>query len=78
MTVNRGRSKWSIGRRWHWAARWADIDAVHILRAPPADDTRGQTLDIWLAPSLEWYPVRLRFTEGEDFVEQQLSKITKR
>lgn len=55
-----------------------DVDAVHILRAPPADDTKGQTLDIWLAPSLEWYPVRLRFTEGEDFVEQHLSKITKR
>jgi hypothetical protein len=57
---------------------FGSVDAVHILRAPPADDTRGQTLDIWLAPSLEWYPVRLRFTEGEDFVEQQLSKITKR
>jgi hypothetical protein len=55
-----------------------DVDAVHILRAPPADDKKGQTLDIWMAPSLEWYPVRLRFTDGDDFVEQQLTKITKR
>jgi hypothetical protein len=54
-----------------------DVDAVHILRAPPADD-KGQTLDIWLAPSLEWYPVRLRFTDDDDFVEQRLNKITKR
>ena len=54
-----------------------DVDAVHVLRAPPAGD-KGQTLDIWLAPSLEWYPARLRFTEGGDFIEQRLSKITKK
>ena len=54
-----------------------EVDAVHILRAPPAGD-KGQTLDIWLAPSLEWYPARLRFTDGGDFVEQRLTKITKR
>jgi hypothetical protein len=54
-----------------------EVDAVHILRAPPADD-KGQALDIWLAPSLEWYPVRLRFTDDDDFVEQRLSKITKK
>ena len=54
-----------------------EVEAVHILRAPPEGD-KGQTLDIWLAPSLEWYPVRLRFTDNDDFVEQRLSKITKR
>jgi len=54
-----------------------DVEAVHILRAPPADD-KGQALDIWLAPSLDWYPVRLRFADDDDFVEQRLSKMTKR
>lgn len=54
-----------------------EVDALHILRAPPPGD-KGQTLDLWLAPSLDWYPVRLRFTDDEDFVEQRLTNISKR
>lgn len=54
-----------------------EVDALHVLRAPPPGG-KGQALDIWLAPSLEWYPVRLRFTDDDDFVEQRLTKITKR
>lgn len=53
------------------------VEALHILRAPPPDD-KGQSLDLWLAPSLEWYPVKVRFSDDDDFVEQHLSKITKR
>lgn len=50
------------------------FDAVHLFRsAPPRGD---QKLDIWLAPSLEWYPVRLRFTEPDgDTIEQSLAKV---
>jgi hypothetical protein len=59
------------------AGTLGDVDAVHVVRAP-ADGDKDQTLDIWLAPSLEWYPVRLRFTDGQDFIEQRLNKITKR
>lgn len=55
-----------------------DLNAVHIVRAPPPD-AKGQRLDIWLAPSLEWYPARLRFTDPDDeFVEQTLDSITKK
>ncbi|MFD2270527.1 DUF3108 domain-containing protein [Undibacterium arcticum] len=51
-----------------------ELAAVHIVKAPPPDST-DQQLDIWLAPSLEWYPVRLRFTDADgDFVEQFLEK----
>jgi hypothetical protein len=50
---------------------------IHITRAPPPD-SKGQQLDIWLAPELEWYPVRLRFTDADgDFIEQTLEKIGK-
>jgi hypothetical protein len=53
------------------------VDAVHVLREPP--DSRGQTLDLWLAPGQEWYPVKLRFTDNDkDFVEQTLEKISKK
>jgi hypothetical protein len=53
------------------------LAAVHIVKAPPPDST-DQQVDIWLAPSLEWYPVRLRYTDADgDFVEQFLEKISK-
>ena len=54
------------------------IEALHLARLPPPD-SKDQTLDIWLAPSREWYPVRLRFTDNDDeFVDQVLEKITKK
>lgn len=55
-----------------------DMSALHVLRKPPPD-SQGQQLDIWLAPSLDWYPVRLRFTDSDnEFVEQTLQKVTKK
>jgi hypothetical protein len=54
-----------------------NMNAVHVVKAPPPD-SRGQQVDIWLAPSLEWYPVRLRFTEPNgDYIEQMLDSVTK-
>jgi hypothetical protein len=54
------------------------VDTIHVLReAPPG--SKDQTLDIWLAPSLEWYPVKLRFVDNDrDYVEQTLEKVTRR
>lgn len=55
-----------------------DVSAVHLLKAPPPD-AQGQQVDIWLAPSLEWYPVRLRFADNDgDYFEQTLEKIVKK
>jgi hypothetical protein len=54
------------------------VDAVHLVKLPPPD-SKDQTLDIWLAPAHEWYPVRLRFTDNDDeFVDQTLEKIVKK
>ena len=51
--------------------------AVHVVKAPPPD-AKGQQVDIWLAPSLEWYPVRLRYTEPDgDYIEQTLENANK-
>ncbi|MDC8760716.1 DUF3108 domain-containing protein [Janthinobacterium fluminis] len=55
-----------------------EVNAVHLVKAPPPD-AKGQQVDLWLAPSLEWYPVRLRFADSDgDYVEQTLEKITKK
>lgn len=52
------------------------LRTIHVLRAPPPD-AKSQKLDIWLAPSLEWYPVKLRFTDADgDYIEQTLEKIS--
>jgi hypothetical protein len=55
-----------------------DVLAVHLVKAPPAD-SKEQSVDLWLAPSLEWYPVRLRFVDADgEFVDQRLDKITRK
>ncbi|WP_334186439.1 DUF3108 domain-containing protein [Noviherbaspirillum sp.] len=54
-----------------------ELDTIHISRAP-RPDSRDQQLDIWLAPALEWYPVRLRFSDDNgDFIEQTLKKANR-
>jgi len=54
------------------------VDTIHVLREPPPG-SKDQTLDIWLAPSLEWYPVKLRFVDNDrDYVEQTLEKVTRK
>ncbi|MGZ3181808.1 MAG: DUF3108 domain-containing protein [Telluria sp.] len=54
-----------------------DVLCVHFTKAPPGD-SKDQTVDLWLAPSLDWMPVRVRFTDADgDFVDQVLEKITR-
>lgn len=55
-----------------------DLDTVHFVRLE-TEAVKGQNLDIWLAPSQEWYPVKLRFADDDkDFVEQTVEKIVKK
>ncbi|GAB3381871.1 hypothetical protein GCM10027317_27950 [Massilia agri] len=55
-----------------------EVDAVLVSRQPVADK-KDQSLEIWLAPQIEWYPVKLRYQEGEkEQVEQTLSTVTRR
>jgi hypothetical protein len=55
-----------------------EVSAVHLVKAPPPD-AKGQQVDLWLAPSLDWYPVRVRFNDPDgDFVDQVLEKVVKK
>ncbi|TCS37752.1 uncharacterized protein DUF3108 [Paucimonas lemoignei] len=52
-----------------------ELRAWHMRRAPRSGD-KDQTLDIWLAPSHHWYPVKLRYTESNgEYLELLLSGI---
>ena len=41
------------------------------LARPPKPGSYNARLDIWLAPSLDWYPVQIRNTEGNGAVTTQ-------
>ena len=44
----------------------------------PRKDSFEQTFDVWLAPQLEWYPVKLRYTNANgDFLDLTLTEIAK-
>lgn len=51
------------------------LRAWHVRRAPRPGD-KDQTIDIWLAPSRHWYPIRLRYTESNgEYLDLSLAKI---
>lgn len=55
-----------------------EVDAVLVARQPLADK-KEQVLEVWLAPKHEWYPVKLRYQDGEkEQIEQTLATLTKR
>lgn len=52
------------------------LNTVHLSKLVK-DGSKEQKIEIWFAPSMQWYPVRLRFTETNgDFLEQTAEKIT--
>ncbi|MFC5481274.1 DUF3108 domain-containing protein [Massilia suwonensis] len=55
-----------------------ELDTLLVTREPRADG-KSESVDIWLAPGQEWYPVKLRFHDGErETIEQTVTKITRK
>lgn len=54
-----------------------ELEVIHLLKAPHAD-ARGQRVELWLAPELDFYPVRISFhDENGDDLDQRLLSIKK-
>jgi hypothetical protein len=54
------------------------LQTVHLMKTP-SPDAKGQKLDLWLAPGMEWYPVKLRIAEEDgEYVEQTVEKMVKK
>ena len=74
----RDAEKWTfraIGTEKIRLVQGGDVSALHVIRQPPPDG-KAQKLDLWFAPSQQWYPVRLRFTDPDgDYIEQSLRHI---
>jgi len=55
-----------------------EVTALHVLKSD-VPESNGRRVDIWLAPSHEWYPVKIRFTEsGGEYIEQTLDRISRK
>ncbi len=55
-----------------------ELEAWHFAHVP-ADKKTTTQVDIWLAPSQEWFPVKIRFSEPNgDYIEQSLNKIARK
>lgn len=55
-----------------------EVEAVLLSKAPPPGD-KDQTVDLWLAPAYDWYPVQLRYSDEDgEFIEQTVDKISKK
>lgn len=51
------------------------INALHVTKVIKRK-SEDQKIDIWFAPGMNWYPVRIRFTEPEgDYIDQTISKV---
>jgi len=56
-----------------------ELETVHLTKTERDGEQHRQQVDIWLAPSLEWYPARIRYTEQDgDFIEQTLTGVAKK
>ncbi len=52
-----------------------ELDTLHVAYLPEDPSNKTQ-VDVWFAPSQEWFPVRIRFSEPNgDFIEQSLERI---
>lgn len=55
-----------------------EVEAVLVARQP-VREKKDQELEIWLAPQHEWYPVKLRYADGDkEQIEQTLNTVSKR
>jgi hypothetical protein len=54
-----------------------EVDAILVTRSA-SKGSRDQNIDVWLAPAHEYYPVKIRFKEGDDeTIDQTLKSVTK-
>jgi len=55
-----------------------EYNVLHVVRLAP-EHSGSQQMDIWLAPSLEWFPVKLRISEENgDYIEQSIESLNKK
>ncbi|MDY7540067.1 DUF3108 domain-containing protein [Undibacterium sp. RTI2.1] len=75
----RDAETWSfkVMQRETLATGMGNLMTVHVVKLPPPN-SKSQHIDLWLAPALEWYPVRVLFSDVDgDYIEQLIGQIKK-
>lgn len=77
---HRGGDDWTfeVKDRGTLRSAFGEIDALHLSYVP--EDTSSKTrVDVWFAPSKEWFPVRILFSERNgDYVDQMLESVKRK
>ena len=74
---HRGGEPWvfSVAEKQRLRTALGELDSLHFVHLPP-EGTNAPKVDIWLAPSQDWFPVRIRFSEPNgDSIEQSIASI---
>lgn len=67
--------KWTftVRKNVNLSTPFGKMNTVHITK-----DGAGQRIEIWLAPQMEWYPIKMKFNDaGGDTIEQHLMRVSK-
>jgi hypothetical protein len=77
---HRGGDDWTfeVKERARLRTAFGDLDTLHLAHVP--EDSSSKTrVDVWFAPSQEWFPVRIRFSEPNgDYVDQTLESVKRK
>lgn len=77
---HRGGDDWTfeVKEKQRLRTVFGEIDTLHLAYVP-GDGTAKTRVDVWFAPSQEWFPVRIRFSEPNgDYVDQTLESIKRK
>ena len=77
---HRGGDSWTfeVKDRQRLRSVFGSIDTLHVAYIPEDKNAKTQ-VEIWLAPSQEWYPVRIRFSEPNgDYIDQTLEQLNRK
>ena len=77
---HRGGESWTftVDGKQRLRTALGEVDSLHLVHLP-AENTNAPKIDIWLAQSMDWLPVRIRFSEANgDTIEQTLERIQKK
>ncbi len=77
---HRGGDDWTfvVKERQKMRTAFGEIDTLHLAYVPEEASAKTR-VEVWFAPSQEWFPVRIRFSEPNgDFVDQTLESVKRK
>lgn len=77
---HRGGDAWTfeVKDKQRLSSAFGSIDTLHVAYLPE-DKSAKTKVEIWLAPSQEWFPVRIRFSESNgDSIDQTLEQLKRK